>query len=82
MKLYNIRAINKFKITKESTDYQKYLHRQYDLISKDYNSNLPFVNEPTEEEVIDVLRLLCPENEYFVGGMQITYLRDLLPKEL
>lgn len=83
MMLFHIKAKNKFKITKDSTDYQKYLNNYYEgLLTQDYNSNMVFRTKPTEQEVIDALKLLVPTKEYYIGGMEIIYLRDLYPNEL
>lgn len=62
MDLYNIKAVNKFEIDKNTSQYHKHLHQQYGLITLDFDSNLPFKSKPTEEEVLNVLKLLKPSN--------------------
>ncbi len=43
-----------------------------------FDANLPFCGEPSQEDVLDVLKLLRPGTEYFLGSVRITYLKDIV----
>lgn len=81
MKLYNVKAKNKFKLSKDSTEAQKGVYSVYDGINaKDYDENSIWNSEPTEQDVLDMLKLLKPTKEFFIGGMQITFIQEFEDK--
>lgn len=75
MQLYSIYA--KVKVGDKLTDNEKLMNVLYDgIINRDFRGNLTFLKEPTEEEIIDLLRLLSPNKEYYLGSVRIKYIRE------
>lgn len=64
--LYSIKAEPKVKQTK--------LGRKIE----NFDASLAFVAEPTPEEVLDVLKLLRPGTEYFLGSVRVKYIKDII----
>lgn len=65
------------------SDSEKVVNKYYDnLIFKDYHNTICFNNEPTKEDVIDVLKILMPEYTFVKESIEIKYIRELTPEEL
>lgn len=79
--LYSVYA--KIKAPEKLSDKEKLMNILYDgIVTRDYRGNLPFDKAPSQEEIIDLLRLLRPEREYYLGSVKVEYIRDLEKREL
>jgi len=81
MDLYSIYA--KVKVKDSLSDNEKLLNILYDgIVNQDFRGNLSFKEEPTQEDIIGLLKLLRPEKEYYLGSIKINYIREMKLSEL
>lgn len=79
--LYSVSA--KVKVNNPLTEGEKLMNIWYGGITNhDFSGNLSFMEKPSEEDIIDLLRLLRPEKKYYLGSVRIEYLRELNDNEL
>lgn len=63
------------------TAHEKLMNVLYDGITNhDFRGSLSFRRKPSEEDIIDILKLLRPYREYYLGSVRIEYIMELKDK--